>query len=143
MVGGWLWGAREEWHALAAPVEAMAFDFYEAAEDMAPAEVALRVAATAGGVCNAVAFWFELQLDETLRLSTSPYAAKVCLFGMQIQPLHPSVHVGGFLLGLDVEHLVSLYVRVPAEHDLEAAFVGGKWTQSCWRDHAGALSGGV
>ena len=54
----------------------MAFDFYEAAEDMTPAEVHLCVSATAGGVCNAVAFWFELQLDATTSLSTSPYADK-------------------------------------------------------------------
>ena len=54
----------------------MAFDFYEAAEDMTPAETDLRVSATADGVCNAVAFWFELQLDATTSLSTSPYAAK-------------------------------------------------------------------
>lgn len=54
----------------------MAFDFYEAAEDMTPAEAELRVSATAGGVCNAVAFWFELQLDASTSLSTSPYAEK-------------------------------------------------------------------
>lgn len=54
----------------------MAFDFYEAANDLAPAEAALSVVATADGVCNAVAFWFELQLDERATLSTSPYAAK-------------------------------------------------------------------
>ena len=54
----------------------MAFDFYEAAEDMTPAEAELRVSATAGGICNAVAFWFELQLDATTSLSTSPYADK-------------------------------------------------------------------
>lgn len=54
----------------------MAFDFYEAAEDMAPAQAELGATATAAGVCNAVAFWFDLQLDETTTLSTSPYAAK-------------------------------------------------------------------
>lgn len=129
---------------LAAPVEAMAFDFYEAAEDMAPAEVALRVAATAGGVCNAVAFWFELKLDETSRLSTSPYAAKACLFGMQIQPTHPSVHVGGCLLGLDFER-ASYHCMYACLLSMTwaLAFVNDKWTQSCWRGHAGGLTGGV
>ncbi len=29
------------------------------------------------GVWNAVAFWFDLQLDEETSLSTSPYSAKV------------------------------------------------------------------
>ena len=67
---------RQRWRALANPVEAMAFDFYEAAEDMTPAEAELRVSATAAGICNAVAFWFELQLDATTSLSTSPYADK-------------------------------------------------------------------
>ena len=74
-VSSWTSG-RQRWRALAAPVEAMAFDFYEAAEDMTPAEAELRVSATAGGICNAVAFWFELQLDATTSLSTSPYADK-------------------------------------------------------------------
>ena len=43
---------------------------------MTPAEAELRVSATAGGICNAVAFWFQLQLDSTTSLSTSPYADK-------------------------------------------------------------------
>lgn len=29
------------------------------------------------GKCNAIAFWFELELDEETQLSTSPYCQKV------------------------------------------------------------------
>ena len=37
----------------------------------------LDLAVTAGGICNAVAFWFELHLDEETHISTSPYSEKV------------------------------------------------------------------
>lgn len=79
--------SRQRWRALAPPMEAMAFDFYEAAVDMTPAEAELRVSATAGGVCNAVAFWFELQLDATTSLSTSPYADKARCTSLMIMAL--------------------------------------------------------
>lgn len=40
---------------------------------MVPAEVVLDLHITHAGVMNAVAMWFELQLDEETMLSTSPY----------------------------------------------------------------------
>lgn len=65
---------RDEWLALGPPVEAMGFDFYDWQANMQPAEVALRLHVTQQGVWNAVAFWFDLQLDEENQLSTSPYS---------------------------------------------------------------------
>lgn len=43
------------------------------------AQVQLDLAVTAGGICNAVAFWFELHLHEETHISTSPYSEKVRL----------------------------------------------------------------
>lgn len=57
--------------------EVFAFDFYEAEANMQPAEVALPLTVTATGTCNAVAFWFSLQLDEETELLTGPYEEKV------------------------------------------------------------------
>ena len=70
------WWCREDWAALGPVVEAFAFDFADWRTNMAPAEMRLRLQIDHGGVWNAVAFWFELGLDEETRLSTSPYADK-------------------------------------------------------------------
>ena len=64
---------RERWTALADPVEAFAFDFADAAGNMRPVERGVELLFTAAGVFNAVALWFELQLDEEGMLSTSPH----------------------------------------------------------------------
>ena len=58
-------------------VEAMAFEFADWRDNMAAAEVPLRLLFDHEGVWNAVAFWFALELDEETRLSTSPYGDKV------------------------------------------------------------------
>ena len=55
----------------------MGFDFYDAGANMAPAAVDLMARITAPGTWNAVAFWFELQLDEETRLNSGPYCDKV------------------------------------------------------------------
>ena len=60
-------------------MEALSFDFYESQANMQPAEVVLPCTAHSRGTCNAVAFWFTLQLDEETELSTSPYEDKVSL----------------------------------------------------------------
>jgi hypothetical protein len=66
------------WKPLAAPQPVFAFDFNVADPLTAfqPAEQQLAFAINAGGVCNAVAFWFDLQLDASSTLSSSPYAAR-------------------------------------------------------------------
>ena len=66
----------KDWIALGDPIPVFDFDFYDTESNMLPAEVPLEVTITAAGVCNAVAFWFDLHLDEDTRLSTSPYEAE-------------------------------------------------------------------
>lgn len=53
---------------LAEPVEAFFFDFQDAAAHMQPAHTALSLLCTTDGVCNAVAMWFDLHLDEETTL---------------------------------------------------------------------------
>ncbi|KAK9846546.1 hypothetical protein WJX81_006344 [Elliptochloris bilobata] len=115
---------RQQWLALADPIEAMAFDFYEAAEDMAPAEVALRASAIAGGICNAVAFWFELQLDEAATLSTSPYAAKGPTWQQAVQWVEETRLMPGDRLTITAAHdTYGLSFKVvndaQCDHDME------------------------
>ena len=70
---------RGKWRALSAPFPAFAFDFYDVSpETLKPEELRARPKITTEGTCNAVAFWFELELGadengETVTLSTSPY----------------------------------------------------------------------
>ncbi len=68
---------RDMWTALGPPVEAVAFDFYEAMANMQPFQAELPGRAFADGICNAVAFWFTLHLDEETEIHTGPYADKV------------------------------------------------------------------
>jgi hypothetical protein len=58
---------------LADPVRVFDFDFRDWEHNMQPAEAVLDVSFTQAGVCNAVAMWFEVHLDEESSLSTSPY----------------------------------------------------------------------
>ncbi|GBF95770.1 hypothetical protein Rsub_08206 [Raphidocelis subcapitata] len=74
------------WRLLAPPQRAFAFDLAAAgawgggdaaAGALGPATEPLRFVATSGGVCNAVAFWFDLDLlgDGACTLTTDPFAA--------------------------------------------------------------------
>ena len=72
---------RSQWVALSPPVEALAFDFYNAAENLTPATASATLPVTCEGVANAIAFWFDLDLDEDVQLSSGPYCQKVGLLG--------------------------------------------------------------
>lgn len=64
-----------QWLPLASPKLAFEFDF-NCSDPMTafqPATQQLNFELDAAGVCNAMAFWFELQLDEHTCLSNSPY----------------------------------------------------------------------
>ena len=50
----------------------MTFDFYMDQRNMQPFETLLEIEVTCTGACNAVAFWFELALDEQTVISSSP-----------------------------------------------------------------------
>ena len=71
-----LCACRHTWEALGPPAECLGFDFHESAANMEPASVELALPITEHGICNAMAFWFELHLDEHAVLSTSPYVDK-------------------------------------------------------------------
>lgn len=64
---------RDQWLALGDPVEVFVFDFAQTVENMRPQSHSLEFAFSHDGVFNAVAVWFELQLDEEEMLSTSPH----------------------------------------------------------------------
>ena len=68
---------RHKWKALGPATQCMGFDFYEAADNMQGLQTPLALPIQTTGVLNAIAFWFELHLDEETSLSTSPYADKV------------------------------------------------------------------
>jgi len=64
---------RHNWIPLSDPVSVFDFDFYQAESNLQPAKATFNVEVTTAGVCNAIAFWFDLHLDENNSLSTSPY----------------------------------------------------------------------
>jgi hypothetical protein len=84
---------RDHWSALGPVVEALSFDFYESQANVQAAQALLPCTAHSRGTCNAVAFWFALQLDEETELSTSPYEDKVTC-ARPLCLLHFSVRFG-------------------------------------------------
>ena len=50
---------------------------YEVGQMQLPLQASLQLPISQTGKCNAIAFWFELELDEETQLSTSPYCQKV------------------------------------------------------------------
>jgi hypothetical protein len=68
-------GGGETWRALAEPLEVFNFDFTDI-DTLQAAACHLDFQLTAGGIFNAVAFWFDLKVDENETLSTSPYGEK-------------------------------------------------------------------
>eukprot|EP00958_Prasinococcus_capsulatus_P011345 scaffold1124_cov361-Prasinococcus_capsulatus_cf.AAC.26 len=50
------------------------FDFYEWQANLKPLEKQLQLPVTQDGFLNAIAFWFELQLDEQTMITNSPFA---------------------------------------------------------------------
>lgn len=65
-----------DWRALAAPLEAFEFDFKNTTEPPRQVDKVLEFRVPETGVCNAVAVYFELELDERRHLSTGPDARR-------------------------------------------------------------------
>ncbi len=63
----------DAWTPLSEPVQIFDFCFTSAAQYMEPATVILEASATRDGVLNAVALWFDLELDAHETLSTNPH----------------------------------------------------------------------
>lgn len=65
---------RDRWRPLGAPTEVFSFDFYDVSvTTLRPEARHMDVEVTEEGVFNAVVFWFELHLDDTTTVSTSPH----------------------------------------------------------------------
>jgi hypothetical protein len=63
---------REQWSALADPVQIFDFDLSDIDANSVPTSVSFDARVTHAGVFNAVSLWFELQLDEHEMITTSP-----------------------------------------------------------------------
>ena len=97
-------GCRGAWTPLAEPTEVFLFDFYEHEANMVPAQRAMRIPIHTDGVLNAVAFWFELHLDEETTLSTSPHGAKGRTWQQAVQLVEEVRVTAGMELGLVGRH---------------------------------------
>jgi hypothetical protein len=96
---------KEQWTPLAEPVEIFAFDFADAVQNSSPATTAKEVPATCGGILNAVAVWFELQLDEHEVLTTSPYTTDKGPTWQNAVMFVPETRVGpGDSISLEASH---------------------------------------
>ncbi|CAD7701540.1 unnamed protein product, partial [Ostreobium quekettii] len=72
------------WHALSDEAIAFDFNFYEHEKNMRPASLRVELRAKDQGIVNAVAFWFDLHLDEHCTLSTGPNAEQ-CTWQQAVQ----------------------------------------------------------
>jgi len=79
------------WRALTAPFEVFAFDFSQAGPT--PEEKRLVLPTTGEGTAGAILFWFDLQMDETTRLSNAPTASAPLHWKQGLQFL-PEVRIG-------------------------------------------------
>lgn len=62
----------------------MSLDFYASGDNLHTFESLLDFGILCEGECKAIAFWFDLQLDEQLTISSSPYSDSVILFSSGI-----------------------------------------------------------
>lgn len=69
-------GNKDQWAALADPVQVFDFDFNDIAANAVPVSASFAVHVTRSGVLNAVSLWFELLLDEHETITTSPEGGK-------------------------------------------------------------------
>ena len=67
---------KDHWVPLAEPSKVFSFDFYDVQQCAMDNQNILTFDITTEGVCNAVAMWFKLHLDDEISLSTSPYEEK-------------------------------------------------------------------
>ena len=67
---------KDHWRPLAEPTKVFSFDFYDVQQCALDNQNILTFDITTDGVCNAVAMWFKLHLDDEISLSTSPYEEK-------------------------------------------------------------------
>jgi type II protein arginine methyltransferase len=93
--------AAFEYAALTEPFEVFRFDF--AREPIRPARKKLAVPVTRDGLCHAVVFWFDMQLDEEISISNEP--GSTTHWEQAVQCLeHETAVRAGETLQVGVEH---------------------------------------
>jgi len=70
-----LQGIKDEWSGRADPLRVFTFDFSDFEANSRPACASHSAKITSEGIVNALAVWFELDLDDHEMLSTSPYSS--------------------------------------------------------------------
>ena len=93
--------AAFEYAALTAPFEVFRFDFER--ELILPTRKEISVVATRGGVCHAIIFWFDMQLDDEISITNEP--GSTTHWEQAIQSIEDEVAVQrGDVLEIGVEH---------------------------------------
>ncbi|KAK9863045.1 hypothetical protein WJX84_000363 [Apatococcus fuscideae] len=95
---------RDSWLPLGKPQQVMGFDFYEAQANMEPLQVPMELPVDVAGICNAIAFWFELHLDNETTLTTSPYSDKGGTWQQAVQWLGERQVEAGDMLRVTASH---------------------------------------
>lgn len=98
--------AKTEYKALTSTAPIFNFDFYEDAENES---IEINFEVTQSGLCHAVVYWYELQLDQETIISTAPHLPQLSCWKQAVQLLaQPRKLVKGETL------------KLVAHHDLEA-----------------------
>ena len=65
------------WTSLSLPCKFLALDFHNSAANMDSFACPLSFQVNKNGICNGMAFWFDLHLDEQVTLTSSPFSKQV------------------------------------------------------------------
>ena len=69
---------RKNWKSLSKAYRVCSIDFHQTDLNMQPFQADLELDIACDGVFNAIAFWFNLHLDEETILSSGPDQSRVC-----------------------------------------------------------------
>ena len=83
---------KDAWTPLAPPSKVFSFDFYDIEKCALDNEHNLTFTVDTKGICNAIAMWFTLHLDDEISLSTSPYREKGPTWQQAVQYIE-EIHV--------------------------------------------------
>jgi len=131
---------RNEWVPLAEPMEVFSFDFNDLEKCARDTKTILDFQINAKGVCNAVAMWFDLCLDEDTMLTTSPYQEGKGPTWQQAVQWMPEVHMefGDTLVVTASHDTYSISYEIEAELNggqeaLDARSTGVPLTDAAWK----------
>lgn len=95
---------KEHWTPLADPVQVFEITFADYAANAVPALRRKSVVCTASGTVNCILLWFDLDLDESERLSSSPYAAESTSWSQALYYVQEVMVREGDMLEMEVSH---------------------------------------